>query len=437
MNEPAPARFSWLPPGLRPQNLPGRRPMDVRQERIFLLVGVAALFAGYDMNIFGLAIPQIQASLHIAEDQVGVTVAYFRIATFMALLLSASADLVGRRKLLLITVSGQAIFTLATAFSTDYASFVWAQLFTRIFGYADEMLCFVVIAEEVAAGTRGWASGTLSACDYFGAGLAALVFAAVNMLPFGWRALYVIGAMPLFLVAILRRRLPETRRFAQIHQTQVELRQALTLLRDIARQYPRRVCAILVAAAGFGFATAPASVLAQKYLQNSYHYTPGQLTLLLIPGGLTGLVFAILAGRLSDHIGRRPVTLAALSLSGLCFFFFYDGLPPWAIPALWVLAYFGFFCSDALVAGFAIEIVPTRYRATMSGLRYVVYVGTGALSLALEGRLFDIFLAHGPAIQWLLAALPISLVAILFLPEPAGRSLESLTEGGGRNPHFN
>ncbi len=208
-NDDAPARFRWLPPGLRPPVA-----MVWRQERIFLLVGVAALFAGYDMNVFGLAIPQIQASLHIPENQVGLTVSYFRLATIVALLIAASADLVGRRRLLLFTIFGQAVFTLVTAFSGDYAQFVWAQILTRVFGYAEEMLCFVVIAEEVAAGARGWANGTLSAMDYTGAGLASLVFALVNFLPYGWRAIYVIGAVPLFLVAYLRRNLPETRRFA-------------------------------------------------------------------------------------------------------------------------------------------------------------------------------------------------------------------------------
>ena len=44
--------------------------------------------------------------------------------------------------------------------------FVWAQFCTRMFGYAEEMLCFVVIAEEIAAGARGWANGTLSAMNY-------------------------------------------------------------------------------------------------------------------------------------------------------------------------------------------------------------------------------------------------------------------------------
>ena len=72
------------------------------------------------------------------------------------------------------------------------------------FGYAEEMLCFVVIAEEAAAAARGWSNGTLSALYYLGTGVASLVFALVTFLPYGWRAIYVIGALPLFFVAYLR-----------------------------------------------------------------------------------------------------------------------------------------------------------------------------------------------------------------------------------------
>jgi sugar phosphate permease len=93
---------------------------------------------------------------------------------------------------------------------------------------------------------------------------------------------------------------------------------------------------------------------------------------------------------------------------------------------LWVLSFFGFFAGDALLAGFALEIVPTQYRATVSGLRYLIEILMGAVALALEGLLYDHFHSHGPAIQLLLAALPITLVAILFLPEPAGRKLEEM-----------
>jgi MFS family permease len=426
-DDTAPARFRWLPPGLRPDPKVG--PMEYRQERTILLVGAAALFAGYDQNVFGLAIPQIQADLHIPENQVGLTVAYFRVAAIFAMLLAASADIVGRRRLLLITLFGQAAFTLLTAFTTDYNSFVLAQFLTRLFGYAEEMLCFVVIAEVVASNARGWANGTLSAMYYFGAGMASLVFALVNLLPYGWRAIYVIGALPLFAVAYLRRRLPETERFEKQVGIGSKGAQALQLVRDIARQYPRRVALVVIAASAFGFAISPATVLAQKYLQDSYHYSPGEVTLLLVPGGLIGLAMAILAGRLSDRVGRKPMAFAIVSLVAVCFFLFYNGAPGWAIPPLWILAFFGFFSGDALIAGFALEIVPTQYRATVSGLRYLVEMAFGAVALALEGVLYDSLGSHSAAIQWLLAAIPITLIAILFLPEPAGRTLEEMASG--------
>ena len=64
------------------------------------------------------------------------------------------------------------------------------------------MLCFVVVAEEIDARVRGWATGTLGPWERLGAGLAAVVFAAVNLLPYGWRALYVIGGGSLLFLPI-------------------------------------------------------------------------------------------------------------------------------------------------------------------------------------------------------------------------------------------
>ena len=154
----APAKFRWLPPGLRPSEA-----MTWRQERVFLLVGSAMLFSGFDMTVFGLAIPQIQVTFAIPEDQTALTVSYFRLAAIVAMVVCGLADFVGRRRLLLITMAGQAVGTLLTAFTQDYHQFVWAQIFTRVFGYAEEMLAVVVIVEEVARAARGWANGTLKA----------------------------------------------------------------------------------------------------------------------------------------------------------------------------------------------------------------------------------------------------------------------------------
>jgi putative MFS transporter len=421
MSDDAPARVLRF---LHPPVEIGRR-----TERVILLVGAAALFAGYDVNIIGLATPQIQHSLNIAENQVGPTLAILRVAAIVALLLAASADLVGRRRLLLVTIFGQAVFTLATAFAPDYLSFVAAQLLTRIFGYAEEMLCFVVIAEEIAAGARGWANGALTFFYFTGAGFAAALFAAVNILPYGWRALYFVGAIPIFLVGLLRRRLPETKRFETQAALGSKKEAALALLRDLTREYPRRVAAAITAAAAFGFALSCPTFLAQKYLQENYHYSPGQVSLVLIPGGLVGLFLAIAAGRLSDRLGRKPMAMAMAALAGISFFFFFNHMPAWAVAPLWVLGWLGFFSGDALIAGFALEIVPTHYRATVGALRYVLEIACGAVALTLEGHLYDRFQAHGPAIQWMLAAIPVTLVAILLLPEPAGKTLEELSGG--------
>lgn len=420
-----PARFRWLPRPLRPPAA-----MTWRQERVFLLVGMAALFAGYDLNVYGLATPQIQASFHIPENQITLIVAYFRLAAVIALLISASADLVGRRRLLILTILGQAMATLATAFTGNEAQFIWTQFVTRMFGYAEEMLCFVVIAEEMAASARGWAAGALSALDYVGAGVASLIFASVTLLPFGWRALYVIGALPLFLVAYLRRQLPETKRFVvqeELLKTRSRFQDALALARDLVRQYPGRIATILIAVGAFGFSVASATVLSAKYLQSVHGYSPGQVTALFIPGGLVGLVLTILAGRLSDRIGRRKVLAAVIVIGGVAFYLFYSGIGGWWLAPLWTLSFFGYFSGDALFAGFALEIVPTQYRATVSGLRYLVGVLAGAVALVLEGRLYDHFQGHGPATQVLLITLPVSLVALIFLPEPAGKTLEELT----------
>jgi MFS family permease len=183
---------------------------------------------------------------------------------------------------------------------------------------------------------------------------------------------------------------------------------------------------MMIVAAGFGFGTAPAAFLSSDYLQSVIHYSPLQVNLVFIPGGLVGLALTVRAGRLSDRLGRKITTFGVVACGGIAFALFFSGISSWYLGPLWSLAFFGFLCGDALISGFALEIVPTRYRATVSGLRYVVNIGAGALSLLLEGRLYDHFHAHGPAVQLLLCSLPVSLLAILFLPEPAGKVLEEM-----------
>ena len=114
----------------------------------------------------------------------------------------------------------------------------------------------------------------------------------ITILPYGWRSLYAIGAGAIFLVAWLRRRLPETRRFAARGLDQKAMSkkaETLSLLRGLVREYPWRILTVVVAAGAFGFAMAAATVLQSKYLQSFYGYAPWQASAVTIPGGLIGL----------------------------------------------------------------------------------------------------------------------------------------------------
>jgi hypothetical protein len=82
-----PARLWWLPPRLRPPV-----PISVEHNRLLWIVGSAALIAGFDLNIFGLAMPQVQASLNIAEHELGPMTSVIRLLMIGAFFLAILSD---------------------------------------------------------------------------------------------------------------------------------------------------------------------------------------------------------------------------------------------------------------------------------------------------------------------------------------------------------
>jgi len=87
-----------------------------------------------------------------------------------------------------------------------------------------------------------------------------------------------------------------------------------------------------------------------------------------------------------------------MSVSGAAYAAFFTGIQGAVVPVLWITAFFGFFTADSLIRSLSAEIMPTAYRATIGGLCYCTEILAGGASLALEGRWYDYFHAHGPAI---------------------------------------
>ena len=187
-------------------------PLSRSQWSVLGLVAIVSLFEQYDQYLFALNLRHIQADLGIAEAELGTLASIVRAGSLPAILVTLAADRFGRRRMLLFTVVAYTLLTAATAFSPSVEYFVCVQFLARTFAIAETLIAIVVIAEEFAPEHRGWGIGALGAIQACGAGLAALCFGFVDWLPYGWRALYLIGIGPLFLIAYWRRRLPETRR---------------------------------------------------------------------------------------------------------------------------------------------------------------------------------------------------------------------------------
>jgi putative MFS transporter len=405
------------------------QPVPRQQRRLLVLLGSAFALASYDFGILSLALPQIQAELGVPEAEAGRLVAAARLGVLPALLLAALADRRGRRQLLVFTVVGFSVCTLLSAFARTPQEFMWLQFLARTFTAAEEMLSIVVIAEEIEPEARGWAVGLLGAYGGLGHGLASLLYSQVTVLPHGWRALYVVGALPLLLLAWLRRDLPETRRFEAHRAARSERDVAAGLfapLMRILRDHAGRIAALCAAVVTFWFAASTALVFMSKFLQETHGYTPGTVAVLFLAGGTVAILGNVVAGRWSDRLGRRPVLLVFLVANAASVAGFYNA-PGSLVPLCWIPLVFSFFAIDVIFTALGGELFPTAVRSTASALRAVAATLGGALGLWTEGFLFEATGSHAEAITWMLASVAVALaVAALALPETARRPLEEI-----------
>ena len=418
-----PGWYRWAP-------FLGKPPrMNSHQWRVLGLLGIVSLFDQYDLSLFSLALKQIQADLMIPEAQLGDLGALVRLGALPAFLFGVIADRVGRRKVLLFTIVGYTVLTGATAFAPDAKTFVILQFFARTFAVGELILAYVVIAEELDPETRGWGAGALTALAACGSGLALALFGLVDVLPMGWRALYLIGLIPLAMVAWMRRSLPETTRF-EAQQKNSEVRQQENFLKpilDLIRMYPKRILGICSVLLLLNFSADAASFFGPKYLQEEHGWLPWHYSIMGIFGGCIGVVGGPFAGRLSDRYGRKKVAAVFLTANPILAIAFYQ-LFGWALVPIWVGMVFSGMAATVVLNIYGNELFPTSYRSTASGTRVIVATIGGALSLMTESILFGIMGSHWNALSLMvIGSLAAPIMVLWMLPETSGRVLEEIS----------
>ena len=398
-------------------------PFSPYQKKLLLFLSVATFFEGFDFFALSQILPQLRGEWSLSKAQAGLLVTIVNLGTVIAYLLVRSADRWGRKPVLTITIAGYTLASLATAFAPNVYVFAVCQLAGRIFLIAEWAVAMVFAAEEFPASRRGLVIGLIQAQSSLGSIVCAGLVPLLLKLPWGWRTIYVVGVIPLLIIAVARRSIKETRRFEE--QVQAGPTPQLPLMRIWSTPYKKRLLQVAGLWALTYLCTQTAIVFWKEFAVSERHFTDGQvgLAMTLAAGGSMPFVFA--AGKLLDRVGRRvgAIFVFLATVAGVA------GAYLLASPVLLGLALaIGIFGTNSVLPvlnAFTTELFPTELRSDafawannlLGRTTYVVapfLVGIAAERIGWSGAVSLTTL--GP-----LAAL----VLILWLmPETRGKELE-------------
>ncbi|HJU10653.1 MAG TPA: MFS transporter, partial [Candidatus Binataceae bacterium] len=400
--------------------------LSKRQRRVLAIVSTAGIFNDYDGELVNLVLPQIQEGLNLSASSLAPMVSLIKLGALIAPFITVQADRFGRRRLLMLTIVGYTIFTGVTAIAWSGLTFAAFRIGATAFSSAEGSIALVMLVEEMSNERRGIAVGLLGALSSLGFGIAALAYSRIDIIPLGWRGLYIFALVPLFIIVPIRRLLPESVRF---ERNAVKLRDQKILgpFQALIHSYPKRFALVAVAMVLSTFAGTPGGLFQSMYLERKHHWTPGEVSLLVLAGGVLGICGNVIAGGLSDKFGRRYVGsffLIIAPLLGAAFYNTSGGI----MAGAWMIELFANTAASTVLNAYSVELFPTSHRATASSSLTVVNTLGGILGLLIEPLLYAVVGTTWRAVSLIyMVGLGSAAVVLLLFPETARQELDELS----------
>jgi MFS family permease len=343
--------------------------------------------------------------------------ALFLVGWGLSFIWGPIADRFGRTKVLAATIFTFAIFTGLSAAAQNVWELATFRFIAGVGIGGEWALAGTYVAEAWPEDRRKMGAGYLQTGYYAGFFLAAALNYTVGV-HFGWRAMFLTGAVPVVVAILILLRVKETERFQEAEADSKGTKERVKPLREIlGPRYRRRTwvaCALVTIAivglwAGTVYEPSAVLQLAQHAGMDKAGATKitSWATGLLSIGTILGcLVLPVLA----ERFGRKK-TLAiyfggmAVAIAGSFGWAFYlpNGLAPF-IAWLFVLGFFG--GNFALFSLWLPEQFPTRVRATAFAFctSFGRFVGAGVN-----------FLLGAAVLHWHTLGVPVALTAIVFV----------------------
>ena len=239
-------------------------------------------------------------------------------------------DRFGRRIPLMIDIVFYSVIELLTAFAPNFGTFLLLRALFGIGMGGEWGLGASLAMESLPTHTRGLFSGILQQGYAFGYLLAALVYWIVFP-HFGWRGLFVVGALPALLVIYIRAHVPESpvweRNRASGRIRRVDLRRFL-------REHGSLLIYAALLMTAFNYMSHGTQDLYATYLQKQRGFNSDQTSRIAIIYAVGMICGGTVVGYLSQHWGRRRVIILSATLE--CYLF-RSGFSPRA-PRCWLWA---------------------------------------------------------------------------------------------------
>jgi MFS family permease len=382
-----------------------------------------------DVQIYSFVIPALIATWGITRGQAGLLGTAALLASAVGGWIAGwVADRFGRVRTLQIAILWFAAFTFLSGLAQNYAQLFTARLMLGV-GFGGEWAAgAVLLGEVVRPEYRGKALGVMQSAWAIGWGIAALLYAGFfSVLPtaLAWRALFLIGILPAFLVFFVRRFVEEPAIYLKARAELLAAGDKPSFF-EIFRP-PLLKITVLGGLMGTG---AQGGYYAVTTWLPTYLRTERHLSILDSAGYLAVSILGafcgyLTGGILADKIGRR-MTFLTFALGAGAVVVVYTAVP-FSNASMLVLGFpLGFFASGVFSAmgPFFTEHFPTRVRGVGQGFAYNVGRATGALFPTLVG-LLSARMPLGEAIGWF-AGIGYAVMAIsaFLLPETRGKALE-------------
>ena len=195
---------------------------------MLLWCAVIIICDGYDLAVAGIALPSIMKDMGVTAQNAGfmVSSALFGMM-FGAIFLGTIADRIGRRKAIAICIALFSAFTAAAGFTHDPYTFS-AMRFLAGLGIGGVMPNVVAQMTEYSPKKIRATMVTLMFSGYAVGGMLAALLGKGLLETYGWSSVFMAAGLPVLLIPVILKTLPESMPFLIRENRLDELKQIVT-----------------------------------------------------------------------------------------------------------------------------------------------------------------------------------------------------------------